>query len=312
MKVWEKNKKFVVVYPLFKKFWYDKLEQGGRDMFGYVMASVREFSEEDRARYQSVYCGICRQIRQRSSNGARLTLCYDMAFLALLLMSLYEPEETGGDRACALHPIKPRPWTDNVYIGYAADMNVALAYYKALDDHYDDRKPGAKVLAKALEKHCDQIRQRYPRQCAAMETAISQLRQLETEGCANPDEPAGCFGQLMGELLVYREDLWADTLRQVGMALGRYIYLADAAIDYRRDKKKGSYNPFLAMGMEEDWTRWEQYLVMTMGRCTDYYERLPLVQDKSVLDNILYSGVWVEYRRRQKELTKAREDKHDR
>jgi hypothetical protein len=38
-----------------------------------------------------------------------------------------------------------------------------------------------------------------------------------------------------------------------------------------------------------------------MARCTDYYERLPLVQDKNLLDNILYSGVWVNYRAKRKE-----------
>jgi len=79
--------------------------------------------------------------------------------------------------------------------------------------------------------------------------------------------------------------------------LGRYIYLADAAMDYRQDKKKGQYNPFLAMG-EEDPKKWEQYLLFAMGRCADYYERLPLVQDKAILDNILYSGVWVKLRRK--------------
>ena len=103
----------------------------------------------------------------------------------------------------------------------------------------------------------------------------------------------------MAELMVYHEDLWEGTLRQLGRALGRYIYLADAAVDYRRDCRKKQYNPFIAMGTGEDWPLWEQYLVLAMGRCTDYYERLPLVQDKGILDNILYSGVWVEYRRRQ-------------
>ena len=45
----------------------------------------------------------------------------------------------------------------------------------------------------------------------------------------------------------------------------------------------------------------EEYLELAMGRCTDYYERLPLVQDKALLDNILYSGVWVRYRGKRKE-----------
>ena len=272
-------------------------------MFGFVMADVRELMPEQKERYSAVYCGICRQIRERSGQLARLGLSYDMAFLALLLMSLYEPEEESGDRACGLHPIKPRKWTDSEYIRYAADMNVALAYYNAVDDYQDDGKYSAKLASAVLKKCCPAIEAQYPRQCKAIEECIARLSRLEKDGCANPDEPAGCFGTLMGELLVYREDLWADTLRQMGMALGRYIYLADAAIDYRRDKRRGSYNPFLAMGMEEDWQRWEQYLVLAMGRCTEHFERLPLVQDKKILDNILYSGVWMEYRRRQKKQT---------
>ena len=269
-------------------------------MFGYVMADHKELSKEEKVRYGSVYCGICRQIRSRSSNGARLGLSYDMAFLALLLSSLYEPEETTGNRACALHPVRPRAWADNVYIRYAADMNVALAYFNALDDYQDEKKPGAKMLAKLFGKTYPRIAEEYPRQCKAIADCIERLNRLEKDGCDNPDEPAGCFGQLMGELLVFHQDMWESALRQMGMALGRFIYLADAAVDYRKDKRKGQYNPFAAMGGEEDPEKWEQYLVLAMGRCTDYFERLPLVQDKKILDNILYSGVWLEYRRRRK------------
>ena len=277
-------------------------------MFGYVTANIKELTKEQTARYNTVYCGICRRIRTQSSQTARLGLSYDMAFLALLLMSLYEPEEEQGSKACALHPVHPRPWVDNEFIRYAADMNVALAYYQAEDDRSDEHKPGAGMMAKVFGKSLESIHRRYPRQCAAMEACITRLGELERIGCANPDEPAGCFGQLMGELLVLRQDLWAPTLRQMGHSLGRFIYLLDAAVDYRRDKKKGRYNPFLAMGMEEDWAKWEQYLVLEMARCTESFERLPLVQDKPLLDSILYSGVWMEFVRARPEKKGAVEE----
>ena len=106
-------------------------------MFGYVSASYDELDEVQQRRYGAVYCGICRSIRKQSGQLARLALSYDMAFLALLLTSLYEPEETSGGNACILHPIKKRPWADNAYIRYAADMNVALACYNFLDDWQD-------------------------------------------------------------------------------------------------------------------------------------------------------------------------------
>lgn len=265
-------------------------------MFGLVTASLSELTKEEKKRYGSVYCGICRQIRQRSSQLSRLGLSYDMAFLALLLMSLYEPEEDAGTRACRLHPIKPRPWVDNVYICYAADMNVALAYHKAADDWQDDKSIAARLRESVFSGSYPRIRSQYPRQCEAIETCIDRLTELESQNCANPDLVANCFGQLMGELLVYQEDFWAPTLRQMGMALGRFIYLGDAVLDYRRDRRKKKYNPFLAQGGQENWEVWQQYLVLAMARCTDAFERLPLVQDKKLLDNILYSGVWSRFR----------------
>ena len=275
-------------------------------MFGYVTASMRELTKEQQRRYSAVYCGICRRIREQSGQLARLGLSYDMAFLAVLLMSLYEPEEFGGKNSCALHPITRRDWIDNDFVRYAADMNVALSYYNCLDDWQDDGKRSAKWLAESYKKHLPDIESRWPRQCQAIRDSIAALSDLETAGCPNPDEPAGAFGSLMGELLVVREDLWADTLRKMGNALGRFIYLLDAELDYDTDQRKGKYNPFLARGEEKDWARWEDYLVLTMGRCTNEFEKLPLVQDKALLDNILYSGVWVNYRRKRKE-----EERHD-
>jgi hypothetical protein len=224
-----------------------------------------------------------------------------MAFLALLLMSLYEPEEISGKNACLVHPVSRRAWVSGEVIRYCADMNVALAYYNALDDWQDDRKPAAKLLASALEGNLADIESRYSRQCGAIRDCIVRLSELEKANCGNPDEPAACFGTLMGELLIFEEDMWSSALRQMGNALGRFIYLLDAALDYRKDLKRGKYNPYIAMGQGEDWRRWEDYLVLTMARCTDYYERLPLVQDKALLDNILYSGVWVNIRGKRKE-----------
>jgi len=232
-----------------------------------------------------------------------------MAFLALLLMSLYEPEETAGNRACLIHPLHSRAWVDNEYIRYAADMNVALAYYKASDDVRDDGKLSARVLSGVFGKTLPQLRQRYPRQCEAMERCIRELSALEAANCPNPDLPAGCFGRLMGELLAYREDFWAPTLGQMGLYLGRFVYLLDAAVDYRRDSKKGKYNPFLAMGTGQDVSRWEQCLVLEMARCTEYFEKLPLVQDKPLLDRILYSGVWMEFERLRPRKKDAQEER---
>ena len=265
-------------------------------MFGFVTANLKELTRQQQDRYGGVYCGICLRIREQAGQLPRIGLRNDMAFLALLLMSLYEPEEVSAPLRCGLHPLRRRNWFDNEYIRYAADMNVALAYYHFLDDWNDDGRRTAKWMADAFGKTLPEIEAKYPRQCRAIAGCIGQLSILEKENCPNPDEPAHQFGMLLGELLVYREDFWAPTLRQMGDALGRFIYLADAAVDYRKDLYKGKYNPYIAMGGGEDWPRWDAYLVLNMARCTAYFEKLPLVQDKDILDNILYSGVWTSFR----------------
>lgn len=274
-------------------------------MFGLVNANWKELTKEQQERYQSVYCGICRDIQSRSSLPARMTLSYDMAFLALLHMSLYEPQEQFGRGRCMAHPMKSRPWVENPYIQYAADMNVALAYYKALDDIHDDGKPSAKLLASLLEEHYHRIQSQWPRQCDAIATCIQELSLMEERNTDNPDLPASCFGQLMAELMVYQEDAWAQELRSLGFSLGRFIYLADAMMDYKQDARKKQYNPFLAAKMEPDAQKWEEYLLLAMGKCTGSFEKLPLVQDKALLDNILYSGVWIQYR-----AYRRKEDRH--
>lgn len=271
-------------------------------MFGFVVANRDELTKEQMKRYQQIYCGICRRIRMQHSGACRFALNYDLVFLALLLTSLYEPKEITGKRACNFHPIRPRAWADNLYISYCADMNVALSYYKSLDDLHDDHKLISKMGVRVFGNAMDDICNRYPRQCNAIETCLRELGNLERTHCDNPDLPANVFGKLMAELFVYREDRWAENLRNIGHSLGRFIYLADAAIDYRKDEKKERYNPFVAMQTGEDWNRWEQYLLMDMGACTNQFERLPLVQntEKVILDNILYSGIWLAYRRKQR------------
>ena len=269
-------------------------------MFGLVNANWKELTQAQQERYGAVYCGICRSIHRNSSAAARVTLSYDMAFLALLHMSLYEPEESAGKNRCVLHVLQPKPWVQNPCVDYAADMNVALAYYKAQDDLRDEGKVSARLLSKSLEPHLGRIQQQWPRQCQAIGQCIEALSRMEQENAPNADLPASCFGRLMAELMVYREDQWAPELRSLGFSLGRFIYLADAMLDYDRDKRKKQFNPFLAMGQEKDPQKWEEYLVLAMARCTESYEKLPLVQDKALLDNILYSGVWVQYRGKMK------------
>lgn len=275
-------------------------------MFGLVAACPGELTPEEKSRYLSYYCGICRAIRGQCSQLCRLALSYDMVFLALVLSSLYEPEESQGEHACLLHPLSKRSWVQNAAISYAADMNIALAYYSA-DDHWrDDHSLPALGERKLLRPYWEEIQRRYPRQCRVIGEQLGLLSKLEQEKSENPDLAANCFGELMAELFLWRQDRWEPVLRAMGHHLGRFVYLADAVIDLKRDRRSGSYNPLLLLSPDRPASAWEPDLVLAMSDCVSFYERLPLVQDKALMDKILYSGVWAAFHSK---IKKEREDK---
>ena len=75
-------------------------------MFGFVTASFKELSKEQKTRYSAVYCGICRAIADHSGQLARMNLSYDMTFILMLLNSLYEPEISHSTGRCITHPFE--------------------------------------------------------------------------------------------------------------------------------------------------------------------------------------------------------------
>ena len=268
-------------------------------MFGYLTASLEELEPEQLSRYRACYCGLCRSLKEKHGQLSRLTLNYDMTFLVLLLSSLYEPEEAGGCDRCLRHPRKPRQWSRSEISGYAADMNVALAYLNCLDDWEDEGSLTALSQAGLLKSSFLGVKERYPRQCAAMEQSINALRQIEKQNQETPDQAAACFGALMAELFVAREDRWADTLRHMGDALGRVIYLMDACMDLDGDAIRNSYNPFRRYyGAADNEQRFRDILKMQLGECVFYYDKLPLVQDAGLMNNILCTGLWTQFNKK--------------
>lgn len=260
-------------------------------MFGYIAADWRAFSKEERARYEACYCGLCHALDEQFGSIGCASLTYDMTFLSILLGSLYNLLERNGERRCAHHPFKPRPYVESAATAYAADMNVLLAYYQSLDDWHDDRNQVARKKSEMLQPFLDEVRHRNPRQFGVVEGALAELGKMERANELNPDLPANCFGGLMAELFIWHQDGHEQTLREMGAALGRFIYLLDAVNDLRADIKKQRYNPLVAQ-MDTDFT---PILTLMMAECTEAFARLPLERDLHILQNVLYAGVWQRY-----------------
>lgn len=278
-------------------------------MFGYVTVNRDELSQEAQRRYKAYYCGLCSRLQALHGFRGRCTLSYDMTFLSILLTSLYEPLCTTGSLRCPIHPTKPHDFIQSPYTDYAADMSIELAYRKMLDNWHDDHSHSSHLIAASLEKKHLEVAQRYPRQTAAIHLCLGKLAQGEADGTRSPDEMSSYFGALMAELLDFKRDEWSEPLQQMGMALGKFIYLMDAYEDLGKDLRKGRYNPLRSLAQQPDYEeRCHEVLTLLMAQCAAAFERLPILQDADILRNILYSGIWTQYHAIQA-ARKAKEEK---
>lgn len=270
-------------------------------MFGFVTAQLKLLSDEQAARYRQCYCGLCHSLKERHGELTRFTLTYDMTFLILLLSSLYEPDETANEAKCAPHPFKAQKYWQNEISDYAADMNVALAYLNCIDDWKDDWSLSSLVEAKLMQRSYNEICEKYPRQCRAMKESIEKLSELEEKRINDADAASKTFGSLMAELFVYKEDYWSGYLRRFGMAMGQFIYIMDACIDLRDDKRYYKFNPMLHLfNRIDEKEQFKAILEMLMSECIKAFEALPLLQDAELIQNILCFGVWTQFNKHYK------------
>ena len=275
-------------------------------MFGYVTIRKEELKIKEYETYKGFYCGACQALKKEYGPVGQLTLSYDMTFMVLLLSSLYEPEQTFSKERCLVHPKKKRLMIENEFSTYAAHMGILLTYYHFLDDWKDEKKPKALVGLRSFHGAFQKAKKAYPRQAAVVARSIRRLSRLEREGCMEIDKVAGLTGEILGSMYACREDIWKQTLYDVGYALGKFIYLMDAWDDLSEDEKQGNYNLLLLRkrafykGTPEEEARFasdcEGILMAMMAECTGAFEKLPILQDLAILENILYDGVWNRYR----------------
>lgn len=278
-------------------------------MFGFITPNLETLSEEEKTRYQSIYCGLCHSLRDNYSNISRLALSYDLTFLVLLLSSLYEPSESYDFCNCIFHPGKKYKTSQNEFSDYCADITVILAYHKILDDVNDDNKLKAKIGENALRNQYKKVKEKLPEICEQIENLMQKINKSETEiknsndsikNFESGDKISKYFGIILANIFSPFNDVWKDNLGKLGANLGRFIYFMDAAIDLKDDLKSNSYNPFRFYNEnstidEKAAERIKNQLTNFAGMATIEFEKLPLVQDINILRNILYEGMWIQF-----------------
>ena len=265
-------------------------------MFGYITINGEALTEEEKARYRTYYCGLCRALQQKYGALSRLTLSNDMTFLGLLLSSLYEPSDLESAGLCPVHPVRQQSYLKSEALDYAADMNILLNWYVSQDHLLDDHSANAKMMLRRLKPYYDQLSVEYSSKCAAIEAALDRIHVIEAQPDFSLDALCQLNGKILGEVFRWKNDVWADALQCIGEALGAFIYLVDAMDDYDRDQRRKCFNPLIRVHDSPDYfDTLKQALTLVAAQAAEAVESLPLEQDVSLIRNVVYSGIWVRY-----------------
>ena len=278
-------------------------------MFGYVMINKGDLKVRELETYQSFYCGLCQKLKERYGLSGQLTLSYDLTFVVILLTGLYEPKVKKGTTHCVIHPLKKQPIQVDVFSDYAADMSILLNYYKCMDDWADEQKIDRRLFAELLKRKFGGLEASYSGKAEKVKELLDKLSAGEAENSSDLDYMAGIFGEIMAEILAWREDEWKENLRRMGFFLGKFIYLCDAYEDLEEDLTEGRYNPLTKLSEGNDFEEnCRGILTMMAAECSREFEKLPIIEYTGILRNILYSGIWVRYEKARKKRTEEKSD----
>lgn len=267
-------------------------------MFGYVRINKMDLTFREFDYYKGYYCGLCKYLKENHGEVSRLSLNYDITFLIVILTALYKLDSDITYERCIANPLKKKMRIVNEITEYAASMNILLSYYKLEDNLYDDNGIKDKLAYELYKGKLKKAYEKYPQKAEYIKQQLGNLRELEKQESKSIDKVSNTFGNLMGEIFVYKKDEYEQNLRNIGFNLGKYIYILDAYEDLEEDNKKGRYNPFIDYidKKEELKNKVDRLISMSLGMATKNIEKLNLEFNKSIIDNIIYSGVYLRYK----------------
>ncbi len=274
-------------------------------MFGYVTPCKMEMKIKDYEKFKAYYCGLCNSIKNNFGNLPRLTLNYDMTFLAILLDSLSENKYNFRKFKCFIHPLKKRIMiNNNEALDYAAFCNITLAYYKLIDDAYDNKTIKSKVLSVFLKNYLLKSEMAYTDVMKYTKEKLVLLNTLEAHHeDIGIDELSHVFADLTGFIIsfYYKEATFKDDLYWLGYNLGKWIYIIDAYDDLEKDINSDSFNAINSLFNTNklDFKSFKSlikpridFLLTTCAeQCLKHLNNLPLIKNEDILYNILELGL---------------------
>lgn len=274
-------------------------------MFGYVMPCKPELKIKDYEKFKSYYCGLCLSIKKNYGNLPRLVLNYDMTFLAVLLDSISDEKCKVHLGRCIAHPMHKKYFiTKNPAIDYAAFCNIALTYYKLLDDVYDENSKTSKIKSILLKSYFNKFPKNLKSITEYIKKSLLELHKLEKSSSnLNIDELSHPFADLTGFIISkYSENKnLTNILYTLGYNLGKWIYIIDAYDDLKNDIEKNKFNA-LNVSMNHENLPYDKFSSIIKSKvsfilglcgknCLDSLNKLPMKTNIDILYNILQYGL---------------------
>ena len=220
-------------------------------MFGYVRTDTPYLYIKDETLYKAMYCGVCKGIAEVCGHASRMGLSYDVTFLSVILHNIAGIDVKIEKQHCLTHCIRSRQMAEvDELTRQLGALNTLLVYYKYTDDIADGDKGRGKRLW--FKKGFARARRKYPEIARIVRDNLADQEKAEQAKTDSLDRAADATAQMLAEFSDYvLSDKSTKNTRNLFYAIGKWIYLIDALDDYDKDKKKGSYNPFvLAYGAE--------------------------------------------------------------
>lgn len=270
-------------------------------MFGYVRPRRDLLEQSDLAAYHAAYCGLCRALGRQYGFRARFLVNYDMTFLYLLRASAAEacgtapcwcPARVCGRRSCAC---------DDAGFAPVAACTVILSYEKLRDNVRDKGFISGlpyRLLLLLYRRGYRKAARRLPDFAALCAEQLSALHALEEAASPSIDATADSFARIVSGCAADLTDCdLRRPMEQILYHTGRFLYLADALDDLKRDCAANAYNPLRYRFPVNDGTLSDEdldYLTQLTDSSINLagaaLELLPTLAYKKLLENILYLG----------------------
>lgn len=273
-------------------------------MFGYIKPLTPELRIREHECYRAYYCGLCRAMGKCTGQCSRMTLSYDFVFLAAVRCWLAGEAPEFRKIRCPAHPVRRRRAVElSPQLAYCADVSALLGHHKCLDDLADERgmrRLRARCSGLLLSRAYRKARRRHPELDRAVARELDRLREFERQSTqASADVPAEIFGDLMKEIFADGlEGAQGRIAAGLGRAVGRWIYLVDAADDLTQDREKQRFNPYLRLlgdaPTPQDWDLVRTGLTAILcdaERAFLLMPQPPCPELKEIVANILYLGL---------------------